>query len=345
MEYFTTAGIGQQLNKIIMKKEIFKVLAKRFWTSLLVLFLLMSFLFLLLKISPGDPSLKYISPELSPKLAEMVKKSFSLEGPLLSQYKMFIINLSKGDFGISYSYRIPVVQIISNTLPFTIIFSLISFIIQIVSGFLLAVLAVKKINGKVDKIISKISLTVYAIPSFAAGVFLIYVFSEKLNVFPSSGLSSFDTDLYPAVPKLLDYVQHLVLPIITLSFNGAAVFYKYLRDNLEDVFNKPFVENLRANGFTEKEIVWKHIFPNALNPLISVAGVELGLLFGGALITEVIFSLPGMGRLTVNAILSRDYPLIIGCTFVAGILVILTNFCADVIKALVDKRIAKGILN
>jgi peptide/nickel transport system permease protein len=274
----------------------------------------------------------------------MVKKSFSLEGPVFTQYKMFILNLSKGDFGISYSYRIPVLQIIKDTLPFTIIFSLVSFIIQIVSGFLLSVFAVKKINGRVDKLISKISLTVYAIPSFAAGVFLIYIFSEKLNVLPSSGLNSFDTESYSAVQKFIDYVQHLVLPIITLSFNGVAVFYKYLRDNLEDVFNKPFVENLRANGFTEKEIIWKNIFPNAVNPLISIAGVELGLLFGGALITEVIFSLPGMGRLTVNAILSRDYPLVIGCTLVAGILVILTNFCADVIKAFLDKRIAKGIL-
>jgi peptide/nickel transport system permease protein len=328
-----------------MGKEIFKVFVKRGWTSLLVLFLLMTFLFLLIRISPGDPSMKYISPEFSPKLSALVKKSFDLEGSLFAGYKMFIFNLCRGEFGISYSYREPVVRVIGRTLPFTIIFSLLSFIIQITCGFLLSVFAVKKINGKADRIISKICLAVYAVPSFAAGVFLIYIFSEKLNVFPSSGLSSFDIESGSTVQRLFDYAQHLVLPLITLSLYGIAVFYKYLRDNLEEVSNKPFVENLRANGFSEKNIVWKHIFPNAVNPVISVAGVELGLLFGGALITEVIFSLPGMGRLTVNAILSRDYPLVIGCTFVAGILVILTNFCADVIKASLDKRIAKGILN
>jgi peptide/nickel transport system permease protein len=137
----------------------------------------------------------------------------------------------------------------------------------------------------------------------------------------------------------------MVLPLVTLSLGGIIVFYKYLRDNLVEVYNKSFVENLRMHGFSEKEITKKHVIPNAISPLISVAGVELGLLFGGALITEVIFSLPGMGRLTVNAILSRDYPLVIGCTFIAGILVIITNLVADLIKAKLDKRLVKGIIN
>ena len=137
----------------------------------------------------------------------------------------------------------------------------------------------------------------------------------------------------------------MILPLATLSLGGIAVFYKYLRDNLEETYNKSFVLNLRANGVDEKTILLKHIIPNAIGPLIAVAGVELGILFGGALITEVIFALPGMGRLTINAILSRDYPLVIGCTFVSGVLVILSNFAADLLKAKIDKRLIKGILN
>jgi peptide/nickel transport system permease protein len=345
LEYFTGVGIGQQLNRISMRKEIFWVLVKRVWTSFLILFLLITFLFVLLRISPGDPSQKYISPELSPKLTGLVKHSFGLDGSLITQYKMFIINMSKGEFGISYTYRIPVVEVIERTLPFTVVFSLLSFIIQITLGFILAIIAVKNIGGLADRIISRSSLALYAVPSFAAGVFLIFIFSGKLNLLPSSGLSSFDTGSYSVIQKFFDYTQHLILPLITLSITGIAVFFKYLRDNLEEVYNKPFVEYLRANGISEKEIVRKHIIPNAVSPAISVAGVELGLLFGGALITEVIFSLPGMGRLTVDAILSRDYPLVIGCTFIAGTLVILTNLTADIIKAIMDKRIARGILN
>jgi len=321
------------------------MLFKRVISSVVVLFLLISFLFFLLRLSPGDPSLKFISPELSPQLAAKVRESFNLNSPLLNQYKTFLINLMSGDFGISYTYRIPVFSVIMDFLPFTLIFSTLSFIIQITAGFFLSLISVKKIGGKLDKSFSRLSLIAYALPSFFLGVILILIFSSLLNIFPSSGISSFDTDSYNFLQRLADYSTHLVLPLITLSLSGIAVYYKYLRENLEDVYNKPFVLNLRANGCTEKEITRRHVIPNAINPLISVAGVELGLLFSGALITEVIFGLPGMGRLTVNAILTRDYPLVVGCTFISGALVIITNLIADVIKVKLDKRLLKGMLN
>jgi ABC-type dipeptide/oligopeptide/nickel transport system permease component len=124
------------------------------------------------------------------------------------------------------------------------------------------------------------------------------------------------------------------------------VFFRYLRDNLEDIYNKTFILNLRSNGFSEKEIAWKHVIPNAVSPLVAAAGIELGVLLSGSLITEVIFGLPGMGRLAVNAIFTRDYPLIVGCTLVAGILIIVSNLLADFLKAKMDKRLLlKGILN
>ncbi|HKI77373.1 MAG TPA: ABC transporter permease [Ignavibacteriaceae bacterium] len=329
----------------IIKNEIYKVLVKRILSSILVLFLLISFIFVILRIAPGDPSDKFISPQLSPELAAKVKESFNLNNSIAEQYKSFVLNLAEGDFGISYNYRQPVLKVIMDYLPFTIIFSLISFILQIGFGFLLALISVKKINGLVDRTITKLSLVIYAIPSFVVGVFLIYLFSASLGIFPSSGLRSFDSDSFSLFAKFLDYAEHMILPLITLSLGGIAVFYKYLRDNLEETYNKPFVLNLKANGVDEKTITLKHVIPNAVGPLIAVAGVELGILFSGALITEVIFSLPGMGRLTINAILARDYPLVIGCTFIAGLLVILSNLAADILKAKIDKRLIKGILN
>ncbi len=328
-----------------MNKEILLLLFKRAFSSVIILFLLTSFIFILVRISPGGPEQKYLSPKLSPKLAEHVKESYQLDKPISVQYFNFIGNTLKGDLGISYNYRLDVVKVIGEFLPFTIIFSLISFSIQIFFSLLLAVKSIQKINGFLDKTLNKASLIIYATPAFVVGVFLIFIFSAQINLFPSSGLKSIYFDDYNFVGKLTDYFLHLTLPIITLSLGGTAIFYKYIRENMEEILNKNFVLNLRANGMEEKEILKKHIIPNALNPLISVAGIELGILFGGALITEVIFGLPGMGRLTIDAILSRDYPLVIGCSFFAGALVIITNFIADVVKILIDKRSAKEIIN
>ena len=122
------------------------------------------------------------------------------------------------------------------------------------------------------------------------------------------------------------------------------MFYKYLKENLDDVYHKGFILQLRSSGVAESTILKKHVIPNAVRPLISIAGIELGILLGGALITEVIFSLPGMGRLTINSILSRDYPLVIGCALAAGALMILATFIADAIKMMIDKRMIKGLL-
>jgi peptide/nickel transport system permease protein len=303
------------------------------------------FIFILLRISPGDPSLKFVSPELSPNLAQKVKESFGLNKTVFEQFVQFISNIFSGNFGVSYDFRKPVVEVMKNYLLFTVTFSLISFIIQLTVSYFLALLSIKKTNGFIDRLLGKTSLVLYAIPSFVIGVFLIFIFSEKLKLLPASGLISYGTESLSGGEKFTGYVLHLILPLITLSLGGIAVFYKYLRDNLDEVFNKPFVLNLYGYGLSKKEITRKHVIPGAISPLISVAGVELGVLFSGALITEVIFGLPGMGRLTVNAILSRDYPLVVGCTFVSGVLIIVSNFLADMMKAKLDKRLVSGMLN
>lgn len=328
-----------------MKSSTFNIFLKRLLTSLIVLFLLITFIFILVRLSPGDPSLKFVSPGLHPQLAEKVKESFSLNEPVINQYISFLSNTLRGDFGISYNYRAPVISIISDALPFTLIFVSISFVIQMILSIMLAVISARKINGLFDKIISKLTLILYATPVFVTGVFLIFIFSEVLALFPSSGLKSLDHDELSFLGKFLDYLKHLTLPLITLSLIEIAIFYKYLRDNLLEVYNKPFVLNLRALGFGEREILLKHVIPNAINPLITIAGIELGVMLGGTLIIEVIFGLPGMGRLTMNAILLRDYPLVIGCSFVAGALVIVANFIADIIKVKIDKRLIAGGLS
>lgn len=327
-----------------MKNTVSKIFIKRIISSVVILFLIITLVFFLVRLSPGDPALKFISPSLSPELANQVRESLNLNDPVLLQYWGFLTGALRGDLGVSYNFRRDVMSVIFDYLPFTVLFISVSFILQLLLSLWLAVKSVKKINGVLDKMLSNAALVLYATPVFVTGVFLVFIFSELFDILPSSGLKSFDFDDYGPVGKIADYLRHLVLPFMTLSLIEIAIFFRYLRDNLEDVYNKLFVLNLRANGLSEKNILLRHVIPNAINPLITIAGIELGLLLGGTLIIEVVFGLPGMGRLTIDAIFSRDYPLVIGCTLVAGALVILANLIADIVKASIDKRLLEGSL-
>jgi len=328
-----------------MKSDIVKTLVIRFLSSVLTLFLLVSFLFIIIRLSPGDPTDKYISAKLGSELSERIAEKFSLNQPMTEQYLSFVSNVFRGDMGVSYNFRLPVFEVIWEYFSFTLVFASISFILQMSLSIWLALYVIKKRKKWLNKFVTNSSLFIYSIPAFVLGVSLIYIFSVTFNLFPISGLRSLDYDDLSNLFQVLDKLHHLVLPLITLTAAGIALFYKYIKESMDDVLNQTFVINLRASGVHENIILRKHVIPNPLRPLISVAGVELGILLGGALISEVIFSLPGMGRLTVDSIFSRDYPLVIGCVFTAGTVMILANFLADIIKLKIDKRLVKGILN
>lgn len=328
-----------------MKSEMFKTISLRLVSSLLTLFLLISFLFVLIRLSPGNPTDKYISAKLGTELSEKVAEKFSLNQPIVDQYFAFVLNVFKGDMGVSYNYRLPVFEIIWEYFSFTLVFVITSFFLQIVLSIWLSVWVIKKRNRLLENIISNSSILVYSIPAFVLGVGLIYIFSVEFNLFPISGLHSLDYENLPFFAKVLDTIHHLILPLITLTFAGIGMFYKYMKDSMDEVLGQTFIVNLESYGLDESTILKRHVIPNSLRPVISVAGVELGILLGGTLITEVIFSLPGMGRLTIESILSRDYPLVIGCVFTAGAVMIAANFLADIIKLRIDKRLIKGILN
>jgi len=328
-----------------MKNDFYKAILKRIASSILVLLLLVTFIFILVRLAPGDPTQKYLSPQLSPQLAEKVTKSFGLDQPIQSQYFAFIANLFSGDFGVSYNYRQPVFTVVKDYFLFTLIFSTISFIIQLFLGYLFAKYSFRKQGKLIDRLYSKFSIILFSVPTFVIGLILVYVFSVKLDLLPTSGIKSIYHDDLNSFEKLKDYFVHLILPMVTLSLAGVAIFYKYLRDNFSSVENSPFIINLRASGVSEKDIFKKHLLPNSIQPLISIAGIEFGILLGGALLTEVIFSLPGMGRLTVSAILNRDFPLVIACSFIAGLMMILSNLVADIIKIKMDKRFIKELIN
>ena len=328
-----------------MNNEFLKAFIRRIISSIIVLLLVVSLVFVITRVSPGSPTQKYISPKFSPQLIDEVNSSFQLDKPVTEQYLAFIKNIFEGDLGISYNYRRPVTDVILDYLPFTIIFSSISFVVQIFISFLLAIISIKNKNNFIDRFISKSTLIAYATPTFLVGVILIYIFSYQFDLLPSSGLTSLRYESQTMFNKLIDYSTHMILPIIAISFAGIAVYYKYLRDSLEGNLNSLFVLKLKADGYSNRKILIKHVIPNSLSPVIAAAGVDLGILLGGALLVETIFGLPGMGRLTINAVFSRDYPLILGCVIVAGMMIIITNLIADMIRIKLDKRLIKGMVS
>lgn len=327
-----------------MKKSKLIIFIRRILSSILVLFLLISFVFIIIRLSPGDPAQKYLSPKLSPKLHEEISNSYKLDSSIAEQYFVFVKNIFVGDFGVSYTYRKSVVSVIGEYLPFTFFFSLTAFGIQIIISILFVYFSIKYRDGFIDRILSTGSMVIYAIPVFLSSIFLIYIFSYKFNMFSSSGIRSFNYDELSLIGKILDYIKHLLLPFIAISLTGIPIFYKYLRDSIISNLNSLYVLNLNSLGIKKREILLKHVLPNSLNSVIAIAGVELGILLGGAIIVETIFSLPGLGRLTMNAVLARDYPLIIGCTITAGVLILIVNLIADIIRVSIDKRLLRDLM-
>jgi len=331
------------MNFILNEKLI--LILKRILSSILVLFLIVTMVFVLIRISPGDPTQKYISPKLSPELAQQVRKSFNLDESISVQYLNYLKNIVTGDFGVSYEYRLPVMKVISEFLPVTLILAFSSITIQLVLGYFSAILAIKRRNRFADNFLRKSSIIIYLTPGFVLGLILIFIFSVQLDLLPSNGFKSYYFDELNFFGKIKDIFTHLVLPLLTLSLPGAALFFNYFRDGIEEVLQKDFILYLKSNGISDKIIFRRHILPNSLKPVLSVAGIELGYLLSGTLVTEVIFSLPGMGRLMVSSIFNRDFPLIIACAFISAVFIILSNLIFDLIKVKLDKRIWKEILS
>jgi peptide/nickel transport system permease protein len=194
-------------------------------------------------------------------------------------------------------------------------------------------------------LLANINLTIYSVPIFVSGILLVYIFSFQLNILPSSGLKSFDVGDENILWIIMDYSRHLILPVIASSFTAIPIYYKYLFGAIQDIRKTNYIKNLELLGFSKKTILFKNIIPNSLGSLISVAGVELGILLGGSVIVETIFGLPGMGRLTLSAVITRDYPLIVGAVLISSSIILLINLFADILKIFIDKRLLKNVLS
>ncbi|MGB9664069.1 MAG: ABC transporter permease [Ignavibacteria bacterium] len=327
--------------RVIFSEFIFK----RIIASLLMMLILVSVVFFMMHLLPGDPFQQYYSPKLGNELAEQIKNKFGLDKSVSVQFLNWIKNVIQGDFGYSLVYKRPVGVLLIESLLVTLSISLTAFILQIFITIPLGLFLLKNSGRRIDLIIDKIALIVYSAPSFVVAIILIYLGSIVLKIFPSSQMISYNYYEMNSLEKLMDLIHHLTLPILTLTITSVSFSIRYLRESLINVSKEGFVLSLRANGIPEKIIRKRHILPNALISYITILGIEIGSLLSKTLITETVFSLPGMGKLMVSSIFTRDYPVIIACVMISGFMVILGNLIADILIAKFNPKFSYEVVS
>ncbi|MBR9974763.1 MAG: ABC transporter permease [Bacteroidetes bacterium] len=317
----------------------YRYLIRRVLSAIPLLFGLLTITFFIIRLAPGDPVSLYVQGDVDPHYAEDLRAALGLSDPLPLQYVKWLKGTLTGELGVSFSKNAEVADILLETLPNTLLLTTFALLFNFVLGIGLGIITALKRGSGIDHTVNITSLFVYSMPEFWLGLMLILGVSLQLGVLPASGMHS-PLAKYLSFPEYVwDVAQHMVLPVFVLGVASAAATGRYMRGSLLEVINQDYIRTARAKGLSEVLVIGKHAMRNAMIPIITLLGLSLPFLLGGAVIVETVFAWPGMGKLTIDAIFSRDYPLIIACTMVSGVMVISGNLVADLLYALVDPRI------
>lgn len=314
-------------------------LLRRLAASFLLLFLVASATFFLVHLAPGDPTNVLEGDRLTRENRETLRRLYGLGDPLGTQYLRWLGALAQGNLGISFSQQRPVATIIAEALPATLLLGAAALLVEFGLALTLGIAAARRPGSALDRGINVVSLLLYSQPSFWLGLMFLLLFSHLFPLFPGSHMRSVDADLMSPLERALDLLRHLALPAVTLGLYHAGATLRFVRGSMIEVMSQDYIRTARAKGLSERYVVWVHGLRNALTPVIQLFALALPQLLNGALVTEIVFAWPGLGRLTYAAILTRDYPLILGITLFTAITVILGNLLADVLHAAADPRV------
>jgi peptide/nickel transport system permease protein len=319
--------------------SIMRFLLRRVLSAVPMLFGLVTLVFFLSRLLPGDPASLYVSPGIPARVAEQLRTQFGLDRSLMDQYVAWLFSTMGGEMGYSFAHGSPVRDVLLDVIPHTLLLGGSALVLECVLGFGLAALALRRAGSWLDRFLSHATLVAYSLPSFWVGILLLSLFSYGLRVFPSSQMHSTGAGLSASPAGMWDLLAHLALPAVTVAFPGVAALARYLRTSMTETVKQDYVVAAAGMGLSRGRVFRSYILPNSLGPVISVLGIEIGVLLTGVLVTETLFAWPGMGRLVVMAIFSRDYPLILGCTLVGGFLIVAANLVADILRAWIDPRV------
>ncbi len=323
-------------------------LARRMLGAIPLVLGILTLIFFLMHLAPGDPTSRYFDPNISPQVIEQMRQNMGLDQPVPIQYVKWMGAFLTGDFGYSFGQMRPVADILPEVMWNTLQLTLMSLVVTFGVGMLIGIFQAVRQYSTSDNILTVVALFFYSMPGFWLALMLILVFSLKANQlgwpvqFPASQMTSGGYEFLTPMEQFRERIMHLILPSLALGIGSAAGIARYMRGSLLEVIRQDFVRTARAKGLEERVVIFKHALRNALLPIITLLGLTLPFLFSGAVLVEVIFAWPGMGRLIVDAVFQRDYPLIMASSFVIAVLVILGNLVADVLYAIADPRIRTG---
>jgi ABC-type dipeptide/oligopeptide/nickel transport system permease component len=299
-------------------------LLRRLLWALPALWLIFTMVFLLIHIVPGDPVVQMLGEGASAQDILQLRHSLGLDLPLDVQYVHYLDGVVHGDLGTSLRYREPVLKIVLDRYPATLELAFVALLVCIALAVPAGVIAAARQGRAADHAIGVVSLLGLSVPNFALGPLLILLFSIEIGWLPVSGRGGW---------------EHLVLPAVTLGAALAAILTRMVRTAMLEELFSDYVRTARAKGLSERRVLLRHALPNALFPVVTIIGLQFGTLLAGTIVTEMIFSWPGIGRLAVSAIEARDYPLLQGCILVIAVSYVLVNLLTDVVYALVDPRV------
>ncbi len=316
-------------------------LVRRALQAIPLLIGIVTLIFIILHLAPGDPTTAYFHPDIPPDVLDRMRAGLGLDEPLHVQYLHWLKAFLTGDFGYSYTHHRPVAEVIADTLPNTLLLGGVSLLVIFGVGCSVGSLQAVRQYGPVDSLLTLVTLFLYSMPGFWLGLMLILAASTWLvwMGLPVSGMTSVDHSALGPLGRAADLAGHLVLPVTALGLASAAGVARFTRGEMLEVIRQDFIRTARAKGLPEREVILRHALPNAMIPVISLLGLYLPLLFGGAVVIEVVFSWPGMGRMMYDAVLARDYPLVMASSFLFAVLVIAGNLVADLLYAMADPRI------
>jgi peptide/nickel transport system permease protein len=296
--------------------------------------------FFLIHAAPGDP-VAVMAGEAGAadaKFIAQLKEQFGLDKPLHVQLGIYVKGVLQFDLGFSYRQQMPVADLILDRLPATLLLTMTAFVIALVLGTLAGVLAAARVGTWTDTAVSALALVFYATPLFWAALMAVLLFSVKLDWLPGFGYQTVGAG-YTGFQRVLDIAQHLILPAGTLGLFFVTVYMRMTRAAMLEVSEQGFVKTARAKGLRRSIILRRHVFRNAMLPVLTLAGLQAGQLVGGAVLTETVFAWPGIGRLMFEALAQRDYNLLLGIFFVCAAMVLLFNLITDILYRFVDPRI------